>query len=397
MDEIRDDVVADLDITDECGSDDECELEVVNDETVPETEDASETAVVHDESPEDETVVTPPIVIVKPRPRLFSAFRRGVCFVLCITGVSSYGYLGFCGLDLNEDRFRQIVASSVFGGLVDSVMPFPEKEDAQKVPENNSEPSVKDDIPQGGVPISAENIGCTDPMTFYNETNYLPDTSSVPASSVIPKFDESSAVLIIHTHGTESYSEDGKSADINEDFRTDDPENNMIAVGTAFAEILEGCGIEVIHCTEMFDEESYIDAYTRSAEAVKEYMEEYPQIKYVIDIHRDAVVREDGTVIRSDGGSGAQLMIVCGTDEMGADFPEWRENLAFGKEYQRMLFDKEPQLVRRMNLRKASFNQQLCERYLLLEVGTCGNTLDEAISSAEVAADVFADLIAGNK
>ncbi|MBP3377377.1 MAG: stage II sporulation protein P, partial [Clostridia bacterium] len=191
-----------------------------------------------------------------------------------------------------------------------------------------------------------------------------------------------------------SYSE-GDTASADENFRTDDTEKNMIAVGKRFADTLADNGINVIHCTEMFDLKSYPDAYNNSAAAVKSYMERYPGIQYVLDIHRDAVIRADGDVVKSDGGEGAQVMIVCGTDSMGADFPRWRENYVFGTEYQRIMREESPSLVRYMNLRNASFNQQLCNRYLLLEIGTCGNTLEEALSSAEFAANAFARLVRG--
>ena len=169
----------------------------------------------------------------------------------------------------------------------------------------------------------------------------------------------------------------------------------MIAVGKRFAEILEENGINVIHCTEMFDRQSYTEAYGNSARAVKRYMDEYPDIDYVIDIHRDALTRANGDIIKSDGGNGAQVMIVCGTDSGGANFPHWQENFAFGMEYQRIMLDRYPSLARYMNLRRASFNQQLCDRYLLLEIGTCGNTLEEALACSEKAAMAFGELITG--
>lgn len=318
--------------------------------------------------------------------------RRIISTMLAAVGMLSFVYIGFrCVKVVRDGGFVRIVSNSVFGGVVSEISPiiFPDKDvSKEEIQENLS--NVEN------VPVSLENIGCSDPGAVFNETKYDPDGVSIPTSSAIPKFKKDSAVLIIHTHGTESYSDNGHSVSENEDFRTDSSEDNVIAVGKAFAEILEEKGIKAIHCTEMFDRESYINAYNRSAEAVKEYMKKYPEISYVLDIHRDAVIRSDGTVVRSDGNGAAQLMIVCGTDEMGADFPRWRENFAFGREYQQRLFENDPYMVRHMNLRSASFNQQLCERYLLLEVGTCGNTLDEAKKSATTAASVFADMLLEN-
>lgn len=315
--------------------------------------------------------------------------RRMICVLLAVVGVLSYGYLGFRGVEyIGREGFISAVSDGVFGGKISEILPIliPSDDPAD---ETITENSANDK----NTPVLLEDIGCSNPDTVFNETKYDPDDISVSAMSVIPEMKKDTTVLIIHTHGTESYSDNVDAVAPDEDFRTDSTEENVIAVGKAFAEILETNGIKTIHCTEMFDRESYINAYNRSAEAVKEYMNKYPEITYVLDIHRDAVIRSDGTVVRSNGKGAAQVMIVCGTDEMGADFPLWRENFAFAREYQRNLFEKAPEMVRHMNLRRASFNQQICERYLLLEMGTCGNTLDEAKESARISAEVFADMI----
>ena len=51
------------------------------------------------------------------------------------------------------------------------------------------------------------------------------------------------------------------------------------------------------------------------------------------------------------------------------------------------------QLFRSINLRTASFNQQLSPGYLLLECGSVANTLEEAEKAAELFATGFARVI----
>lgn len=341
---------------------------------------------------EDAADTVESVILDDARPRNgrgFRNLRRGLCGILAVAGVLSYGYLGYRGaLYMSSDGISAAVFDGVFGGRIAVVSP-------QTVPQETVPPSAEDEADSPAseyLAVSSEDIGITDPDAVFNETKYDLDSESLAAWAT--PYSAGDTVLVIHTHGTEAYAPEG-DVPADEDFRSEDTDNNIVAVGAAFAENLSARGINVIHCREMFDRESYIDAYARSSSAVAEYMQKYPEISYVIDIHRDAVIRQNGTVVRSDGGSGAQLMIVCGTDEMGADFPGWRKNYAFGREYQRLLFERDPRLVRHMNLRGASFNQQLCEHYLLLEVGTCGNTLTEAITAAESAADSFADLLLG--
>lgn len=325
------------------------------------------------------------------RRRISSTITKILSLILALVGVMGYVGIGYIGFEYMRDGgFARIVAAAVFGGVVDKISPLEQTEDS---------PAEEDDSVNSAnaenIQVITEDIGCDDYTEVLNETDYDPDDIMVPASSIVPEYNGEAAVLVIHTHATESYAPADGKITADENFRDPSPENNMISVGSAFVEILEGKGISAYHCKEMFDAESYIDAYARSAAAVKRYLTEHPKIKYVIDIHRDAVIRADGTVIRTDGGEGAQLMLVCGTDEMGADFPKWEKNFAFSGEYQRMLSEKYPKSVRHMNLRSASFNQQLAERYLLLEVGSCGNSLEEAKAAARKAAEVFCELITG--
>ena len=50
-------------------------------------------------------------------------------------------------------------------------------------------------------------------------------------------------------------------------------------------------------------------------------------------------------------------------------------------------------LMRGVNLRGASFNEQLAERYLLVEVGSAGNTLDEATYAGALLGKALAETI----
>ena len=58
----------------------------------------------------------------------------------------------------------------------------------------------------------------------------------------------------------------------------------------------------------------------------------------VLDIHRDALVDSDGTVykpvLQIDGVKTAQVMLLVGTDDAGATFPDWTEHLALAMEIQ---------------------------------------------------------------
>lgn len=208
-------------------------------------------------------------------------------------------------------------------------------------------------------------------------------------------------VLIVHTHGTESYLASGVDYyTANDNFRSTEESKTVVAVGKVLADELNSRGIVTIHDTVMHDKDDYSNAYTNSKKAVAEMLKKYPTIKYVIDLHRDAVFTSDGTnqkpVTTINGQQVAQVMLVVGTNQGGADHPNWRQNLTVAVALQETMNRDYPTLSRPICLRSASFNQQLSPGYLLLEVGSCGNTIDEAKNAAKLFAAAFASTIKKN-
>ena len=110
--------------------------------------------------------------------------------------------------------------------------------------------------------------------------------------------DSEPQVLIMHTHETESYEPYTRDFyDSSFTSRTTDDSMNMAAVGDKIAEQLEGAGIGVIHDVTKHDYPSYNGSYDRSRVTALDILAENPSIKVVLDIHRDAIERADGTRI----------------------------------------------------------------------------------------------------
>jgi stage II sporulation protein P len=250
-------------------------------------------------------------------------------------------------------------------------------------------------------------LSTDDALSLQNETDYTPDMASL-ASSPLPTEaldniqnqygSTAPAVLIIHTHGTESYSPEGADG-LGDDavFRSDDTEENVVAVGSVMAKTLSLCGVGVLHSTVMYDKDDYRGAYDASAAAVRDYLESYPSIKYIFDVHRDSVTRSDGSAAAPTtelyGKSSAQVMLVVGTDEGGAAEYDWEANLTLAAHIQQSLCVRFPSLNRRINLRRAAFNQGIAPGYLLIEVGSHASSLSEAKRGAAAAAIAIAGVI----
>ncbi len=240
------------------------------------------------------------------------------------------------------------------------------------------------------LPITYLDLSADSPFALSNETSYSPDVKTLseqtPKALVNINRDDGPLVLIVHTHGEECYTEHVGMYPENEATRCSDTERNVVRVGEEIANTLENFGVGTIHCTKMHDGESFINAYSSSAASVKQYLKDNPSIKVVVDVHRDAIIRDDGesvaAVTEIAGEEYAQLMFVVGTDELGHNHPDWQDNLSLALNLQKSLDNTYPTLCRNINLRNVPFNQQLSSGYLLLEAGTSANTLEQALRSA---------------
>lgn len=175
----------------------------------------------------------------------------------------------------------------------------------------------------------------------------------------------------------------------------------MISVGHRVAELLEAAGIRVLHDTALHDEPSYSEAYDNSRKSVQSYLQEHPSIRLVLDLHRDSFENEDGEqivqTVFSQGVSLAPIMFVVGTDQGGLSHADWQENLSLALKLQTLLEDICPGLCRDISLRPQRYNQDLSAGALLVEVGACGNTRQEALRTAEVLAEGIISLARGSR
>lgn len=269
------------------------------------------------------------------------------------------------------------------------------------IPQSGIVVGLSGELPIKGIDSSQNKAIGTDKILVKNETSYGVNTNELLNERIgIDMSKTGPKVLIVHTHGSESYTEEGKEFYIEgTGDRNTDTSFNVVYVGDKMTEVFEKAGIEVIHDRTMHDQPSYNGSYQSSLEAIEKYTEEYPSIQVVLDIHRDAIVYQDGTkakvVTEIDGKSTAQLMFVVGTNEGGLVHDNWRENLKFAVKLQNAVNKKYPSLMRGINLRRERFNGHTTKGSIIIEVGTSGNTLDEAVRGGTYAAEVIADFLNG--
>lgn len=207
-------------------------------------------------------------------------------------------------------------------------------------------------------------------------------------------------VLIYHSHSTECYSEtveevfSAKEAS----YHSKNLDITVVRVGEELKRCLENKhGIKVIHDKTMNDIPSYMMSYTNSLKTFERNIKEYPSIKIAIDLHRDAPYLDrlrsrEATTFNIDGQETARIMLVVGTDKLFTH-PNWKKNYQFALAIQQTMDNFYKGLSRKIDLRNERFNQHLLDKAILVEIGCHGNTLEEALKSAELFADVLSKVI----
>ena len=277
-------------------------------------------------------------------------------------------------------------------------------------PVSESTPEASQPIPeQYQGPIVEETLGGQAKTGFPSYHNILIKNSSnlsdaqvleiVEQEHELPITSEGPQVLLYHTHATESFEPyDSDVYDTRNTWRSTDNSENMIAVGDEIAAAIEAWGIQVIHDTTQHDYPSYNGSYERSAATIESYLEKNPSICVALDIHRDAIQREE-TLVKPvnvvNGQKVAQLMIIAGCDDDGSlNIPTWKDNLRFAARLQSQIETMYPGLCRPLYVTYRKYNQHLTNGSLLFEVGSHGNTLEEAKACGRMAGDAIGAYLA---
>ena len=259
-------------------------------------------------------------------------------------------------------------------------------------------PSILDN----GVP--AKTLIPTDPEGYTVIGNvYISNTTShtLTAEAVQQPFSaalgtEGPQILILHTHGSEAYTPvEDEGVLWSGDHRTTDSRYSVVRVGDEMAEVFSAAGISVLHDRTLYDYPEYSGAYDRSLAAIERYLEQYPSIRFVLDVHRDAIADSNGNQYKlvAESGGAAQLSLVVGSDGSGLPHPNWMENLRLAAAVQEKLLAEHPTLMRPLLLRASRYNQHATTGSLLVEVGAAGNSPEEAVLSGNLFAQALAELL----
>ena len=260
-------------------------------------------------------------------------------------------------------------------------------EDPEELPAVTAAP--EDIVGRTLLPVSGDGYDSAQGVYIENRPGLELDVAAMAQAELARDLpEEGPQILIVHTHGSEAYTPDGTDTYVaTGECRTADKTKSVVRVGEEVAKVLTEMGLTVVHDTELYDYPAYNGSYDRSLAAVEHWLAQYPTIQVVLDIHRDALIGADGTVYKPittiNGESCAQVMLVMGSNAL-YDHPDWLGNLTLAVQVQKEMNTLWPTLARPIGLRENRYNQQTAPGAMLVEVGSHGNTLQEALAAARM-------------
>ena len=214
------------------------------------------------------------------------------------------------------------------------------------------------------------------------EMVYQKDPDATFVSNPVEKTDVSSSpqVYIYNTHQTESYS-----------MKTLEPYNitpSVMMASYLMKEHFQKAGIETIveetNISDYMKEQGYqyAESYVASRTFVESILKKYPDLKLIIDLHRDAIPHDSSTITIGEKNYAKVLFIV------GMNNPNYQTNLSLAQSISDLINQSYPKLSRGIMSKSGSnvnglYNQDLNGNMILLELGANENTIDEVQNTVE--------------
>lgn len=208
-----------------------------------------------------------------------------------------------------------------------------------------------------------------------------------------PGADGKKAVLIYHSHPQESFNPFLEKESSNPG--SSSPSKNVMLVGSMIAKRLESKGIGTVHDKSDYQSSipnySWNYSYKYSRQSVKAALAQNKELAYLIDIHRDSQ-RHGKTTTRIQGVNYAQVYFIIGHANKN-----WRLNEEFANKINQKLEKAYPGISRGVWGKSADqgngeYNQSLSPNSILIEIGGIDSTKEELQRTAELLADMIAEV-----
>ena len=193
-------------------------------------------------------------------------------------------------------------------------------------------------------------------------------------------------VLIYHTHSQEGYADSTEG----------DASTSVVAIGDYLEKLLNEKGIRTIHHKGEYDVNDRDHAYSNALPSIEQVLRDNPTVEVVIDLHRDGVPETLHLVTEVEGRPTAQIMFFNGLSKTTSQGelaylanPYIDNNLALSFQLQLAAEEYYPGWARKIYLKGYRYNQHICSKCLLVEVGAQTNSFEEAKNAMIPLADIL--------
>ena len=236
-----------------------------------------------------------------------------------------------------------------------------------------------------------KNFYIVDPTTAVDES-FLNIEDLLSVDCTIDKKAKGPQILLYHTHSMEAFADSRQGVE----------EDTIVGAGEILADYLREYGFDVYHHKGKYDVESRDYAYSNALPEMEQILKDNPEIKVVIDLHRDAVAEGTKLVTDIQGRETAKVMFFNGLGRTKATGeisylknPYLQENLAFSFQMKAACDEYYPGFARNIYLRAYRYNMHLCPKTLLVELGAQTNTKEEIVNALEPLAHVLNMVLSG--
>ena len=137
---------------------------------------------------------------------------------------------------------------------------------------------------------------------------------------------------------------------------------------------------------------NYAGSYLASRTLLEKRKQEYPSLKYFIDVHRDSLPKSRTTVTINEKDYATILFIV------GLENKNYQENLSFTEKINNKLNEKYPNLSKGIYKKEGEgvngvYNQDFSPRTILVEMGGPENSIEEVLNTSLAFSDSFLEVI----
>jgi stage II sporulation protein P len=165
--------------------------------------------------------------------------------------------------------------------------------------------------------------------------------------------------------------------------------SSVVAVGERLVSELNRAKIPAVHCTIIHDGNG--DPYANAAETIEMMLKIYPTVEYVIDLHRMTLTDEQGNMVKTCSANQiAQLRMTVSTAGVLT-----KGTLSLAMRLRGELNSGGARVCMPVVLTDSEYNAAGSLYYLKLDVGSLGNSSDEACAAAALFAEAFAEIIVG--